>query len=54
MVKNSKNKNTLKNLPFDSKEIESVKKSNKNICNIKLLSELPFFPKESKELTTKQ
>ena len=47
-------KNTLKNLPFYSKEIENSDKKNKKISNIELLSELLYFSKESKELTIKQ
>ena len=54
MAQNSKNKNTLKNLPFYSEEIESVKKKNKKISNIEFLSELPFFDKKLKELTNKK
>ena len=54
MAQNSKNKNTLKNLPFYSKEIESSKKSNKKISNISLLSELPFFDKKTKDLCNKE
>ena len=40
--------NLLRNLPFYCEEIKSSKK------NIKLLSELPLFPKKSKKLTNKQ
>ena len=47
-------KNTLKNLPFYSEEIENSEKKNKKISNIELLSELLYFSKESKELTIKQ
>ena len=47
----SKIRNTLKNLPFYSEEIKSAKKKNKDFSNIRLLSELAFFPKESKKLT---
>ena len=54
MVQNSKNKNTLKNLPFYSEETKSVKKKNKKTSNIELLSELPFFDKKSKTLTNIQ
>ena len=54
MAQNSKNKNTLKSVPFYSEEIKSVKKNNKKVCNISLLSELPFFDKKHKELTIKQ
>ena len=54
MAQNSKNKNTLKNLPFYSEEIESSKKSNKKISNISLLSELPFFDKKTKDLCNKE
>ena len=43
MAQNYKNKNALKNLPFYSKEIKSVKKKNKKISNIELLSELTIF-----------
>ena len=41
----------LKNLPFYSEENKSAKKKNKEFSNIRLLSELPFFPKEFKKLT---
>ena len=34
MAQNSKNENTLKNLPFYSEEIKSVNKKNKNNSNI--------------------
>ena len=33
----------LKNHPFYSEEIKSVKKKNKKLSNINFLSELPFF-----------
>ena len=36
-----------KNSPFYSEEIGNLEK-NKKMSNIKLLSELPFFPKEPK------
>ena len=36
-------KDLLKNQPFYSSEIESSKKKDKEISNIKFLSELPFF-----------
>ena len=49
-----KNKDLLKNQPFYSSEIKSDKKNDKKISNISLLSELPFFLKEPKELTNKQ
>ena len=49
-----KNKDLLKNQPFYSSEIKSDKKNDKKISNIRLLSELPFFLKEPKELTNKQ
>ena len=45
MAQNSKNKNTLKKLPFNCEEIKNVKKD-KKISNISLLSELPFFLEE--------
>ena len=45
--------NFLKNLPFHSEETESFLKKNKKFSNIRLLSELPFFSKEPKELTNK-
>ena len=38
----SNNKNTLKILPFYG---EKIMKKNKEFCNVKLLSELPFFEK---------
>ena len=44
----------MKNQPFYSEEIKSNKKKNKEFSNIKFLSELPFFPKKSKNLTIKQ
>ena len=47
----SKIRNTLKNLPFYSEEIKSAKKKDKDFGNIKLWSDLAFFPKESKKLT---
>ena len=43
MRQNYKNKDLLKNQPFYSSEIESSKKKDKEISNIKFLSELPFF-----------
>ena len=49
-----KNKDLLKNQPFHSEEIKSAKKNHKEIGNIKLLSELPFFQKEPKKFTIKQ
>ena len=54
MAQNSKNKNTLRNLPFYREETKSVKKKNKKIINIEFLSELPFFDKKPKELTNIQ
>ena len=45
--------NMFKNLPFYSEEIKSFKKKNKKFSNIRLLSELPSFPKKSKKLTKK-
>ena len=44
-------KNLLKNQPFYSSKIESSKQKDKEISNIKFLSELTFFSKEPKELT---
>ena len=44
-------KDLLKNQPFYSSKIESAKQKDKEISNIKFLSELPFFSKEPKELT---
>ena len=41
--------NTFKNLPFYNEKIKSFIKSNKKFRNIKLLSELPFFSKQSKK-----
>ena len=49
-----KNKDLLKNHPFCSSEIESNKKNKKENSNIRLLSELPFFLEEFKELTNKE
>ena len=49
-----KNKDLLKNQPFYSSEIKSDKKNDKKISDISILSELPFFLKEPKELTNKQ
>ena len=43
-------RNKLKNIPFNSEEIKSFKKSKKEFSNIKLLSKLPFFSKKSKKL----
>ena len=48
MVQNSKNKNTLKNLPFYSEEIEKSEKKDKKTSNIELLLELPFSLKNIK------
>ena len=45
MAQNYKNKNVLKNLPFYTEEIKSVKKKNKTISNIEFWSELPHFDK---------
>ena len=53
MASKYKIRNMLKNLPFYSEEIKSLKKKNKKFSNIRLLSELPFFSKEPKELTNK-
>ena len=53
-LRNIKKINLLKNLPFCNEEIKSLKKNNKQFSNIKLLSELPFFSKKSKQLTNKQ
>ena len=50
----SKIRNTLKNLPFYSEEIKSLKKRNKKISNIKLLSESLFFLKKPKILSNNQ
>ena len=49
MTSKYKIRNTLKNLPFYSEEIKSFKKKNKEISNIRLLSELPVFYKEPKK-----
>ena len=49
-----KNIDLLKNHPFGSSEIESNKKNKKENSNIRLLSELPFFLEEFKELTNKE
>ena len=54
MAQNSKNENTLKNLPFYSEETKNVKKKNKKVSNIEFLSELPFFDKKPKKLTNIQ
>ena len=54
MASKYKIRNMLKNLPFYGEEIKSLKKKNKKFSNIRLLSELPFFPKKSKKLTNKQ
>ena len=54
MAQNSKNKDTLKNFPFYSEEIKNIKKNDKKISNISLLSELPFFNKKPKGLTNIQ
>ena len=50
----SKIRNTLKNIPFYSEEIKSLKKRNKKISNIKLLSESLFFLKKPKKLSNNQ
>ena len=47
-------RNTLKNLSFYSEEIKNKKKNDKKFSNIRLLSELPFFPKKTKKLTNYQ
>ena len=47
-------RNTLKNFHFYSEEIKSSKTKNKTFSNIKLLSELPFFPKKTKKLNNYQ
>ena len=54
MAQKYKNKSSLKNIPFYSEEIENSEKKKKKFSNVKFLSELPFFSKESKELTNKQ
>ena len=54
MLSLSEIRKTFKNQPFYSEEINSNKKKNKEFSNIKFLSELPFFPKKSKNLTIKQ
>ena len=43
-------RNTLKNLPFYTEEINDTKKTAKKITNAKFLSELPFFPKTTKKI----
>ena len=48
----SKIRNLLKNLPFYSEEIKSLKK--KKFSNIRLLYEIPFFSKTSKKFTNCQ
>ena len=50
----SKIRNTFKNLPFYSEGIKSLRKNNKKFGNIRLLSELPVFPKKSKKITNYQ
>ena len=48
MAQNSENKNTLKNLPSYSEEIESVKEKNEKNNNSKI------FTKKTKELSNKE
>ena len=54
MASKYKRMDLLKSLPFYSEEIKNSEKNNKKISNIGLLSELPFFDKEPKELTNIQ
>ena len=54
MAQKYKIRNTLKSLPFYSEDIKNQKQKNKKFSNIRLLSELPFFPKKCKKLTNKQ
>ena len=54
MRRKRKKENTLENLPFYSEEIEKPEKNSKQISNIGLLPELPFFCKEPKELANKE
>ena len=39
----------LKNLPFYSDKINKIKKKIKKFTNARILSELPFFPKNAKK-----
>ena len=47
MASHYENKKALKNLPFDSEEIKSVKKNDEKISNTGVLSELQFFYKKN-------
>ena len=48
MAQNYKIRNMVKNLSFYSDKINKIKKKIKKFTNARILSELPFFPKEAK------
>ena len=54
MSQKYKIRNTLKNLPFYTREIKKSKKNKKNFTNNRFLLELPFFHKNVKNLTNYQ
>ena len=54
MLRKRKKENTLENLPFYNEQIEKPEKTNRETSYIGLLSELPFFYKEPKELANKE
>ena len=54
MSQKYKIRNTLKNLPFYTREIKKSKKKKKNFTNNRFLLELPFFHKNVKNLTNYQ
>ena len=51
MAHNYKIRNMLNNLPFYS---DKINKKIKKFTNARILSELPFFPKNAKKLTNYQ
>ena len=53
MAQKHKIKNTLRNLPFYSEEMNNTEKMAK-FPNTNFLSELPFFPKTTKQLSNYQ
>ena len=48
MAQNYKNRDMLKILPFYSDKINKINKKIKKFTNARILSELPFPPKEAK------
>ena len=53
MAQKHKIKNTLRNLPFYSEEMNNTEKT-AQFPNTNFLSELPFFPKTTKQLSNYQ